>query len=91
VRTGPARAVPNHLRDRHRPGAETYGPYLYPHASPGAWVEQRYLPEGLDRGAFFSASERGWEAERAEALDTLRGEYGRIGEQPSEDSSHEAE
>jgi putative ATPase len=72
VRTGPARAVPSHLRDRHRPGADTYGPYLYPHASPGAWVEQRYLPEGLERGTFFSASERGWEADRAAALDKLR-------------------
>lgn len=67
VRTGPARAVPNHLRDRHRPGAKDYGVYQYPHSFPGAWVEQRYLPEGLDRGAFFHPSPRGWEAERAAA------------------------
>ena len=31
VRNGPARGVPNHLRDRHRPGADAYGPYRYPH------------------------------------------------------------
>ena len=68
VRGGPARAVPNHLRDRHRPGAESYGAYRYPHSFPGGWVEQRYLPEGLEPGAFFSASTRGWEAKRAAEL-----------------------
>jgi putative ATPase len=71
VREGPARAVPNHLRDRHRPGSEAYGPYLYPHSFEG-WVEQRYLPEGLERGAFFSAGKRGWEAERFDALEEVR-------------------
>jgi putative ATPase len=64
VRTGPARRVPDHLRDRHRPGSEKYGRYLYPHSYPGGWVEQRYLPEGLDRGRFYRAGPRGWEAAR---------------------------
>ena len=72
VRSGPARAVPNHLRDRHRPGSEAYGPYRYPHSFPDAIVEQQYLPGGLARGAFFSASPRGWEAERQRLLDALR-------------------
>jgi putative ATPase len=72
VRTGPARVVPNHLRDRHRPGSDSYGPYRYPHSSPDAYVEQRYLPEGLERGAFYSASPRGWEATRVAALEELR-------------------
>ena len=72
VRGGPARAVPNHLRDRHRPGAEEYGAYHYPHGYPDAYVVQRYLPDGLEHGAFFSASPRGWEAGRAEALAAMR-------------------
>ncbi len=72
VRTGPARAVPNHLRDRHRPGADEYGPYRYPHDFEGGVVEQQYLPDGLARGAFFSASERGWEADRARMLEAVR-------------------
>lgn len=67
VRNGPAREVPNHLRDRHRPGSESYGPYLYPHDYPAGWVEQRYLPEGLERGAFYHPGPRGWEAWRMEA------------------------
>jgi putative ATPase len=78
VRNGPSRAVPDHLRDRHRPGAEAYGPYRYPHDFPDSWVDQRYLPEGLEQGAFFRAGSKGWEAERASArkalLERRRGE-----------------
>jgi putative ATPase len=65
VRNGAARAVPNHLRDRHRPGADEYGPYRYPHNHPGARVEQQYLPDGLERGAFWKPTSRGWEGQRA--------------------------
>ena len=46
VRNGPLRPVPDYLRDRHRPGSEDYGTYLYPHNYPGGWVDQRYLPDG---------------------------------------------
>ena len=67
VREGPRREVPNYLRDRHRPGSESYGDYLYPHDYPGGWVEQRYLPEGLERGAFWHPSPRGWESWRYES------------------------
>lgn len=66
VRRGPARAVPNHLRDRHRPGSQDYGAYLYPHDYPSGWVDQRYLPEGLERGCFYRPTDRGWEAYRAD-------------------------
>jgi putative ATPase len=47
VREGAAHRVPDHLRDRHRPGAERYPAYEYPHDHPGAQVEQQYLPDGL--------------------------------------------
>lgn len=67
VRHGPARKVPDYLRDRHRPGSENYGTYKYPHDYPEGWVEQRYLPDGLERGCFYHPSERGWEAYRADA------------------------
>ena len=68
VRNGPARAVPDHLRDRHRPGSENYGAYRYPHSYPSGWVEQRYLPDGLERGCFYRSSDRGWEAYRADSF-----------------------
>ena len=67
VRHGPARAVPDHLRDRHRPGSEHYGRYRYPHDYPGGWVPQQYLPDGLQPGCFYHPGERGWEAYRVEA------------------------
>jgi putative ATPase len=72
VRTGPARGVPNHLRDRHRPGSDSYGPYRYPHSYAEHWVDQRYLPEGLERGAFYSPGDFGWESEHAARLGEVR-------------------
>ena len=68
VRRGPRRDVPSYLRDRHRPGSEDYGQYRYPHDYPGHWVDQRYLPEGLERGCFYHSSENGWEHYRVEAV-----------------------
>ncbi|MBE6469972.1 MAG: replication-associated recombination protein A [Coriobacteriaceae bacterium] len=69
------REVPSHLRDRHRPGSDAYGPYLYPHDYPEGWVDQRYLPEGLERGAFWKPAGRGWEEWRREL--TARDRSGR--------------
>ena len=66
VRTSGQREVPSHLRDRHRPGSDAYGTYRYPHDYPEGWVEQRYLPEGLERGAFWKPAGRGWEEWRFE-------------------------
>ncbi len=74
VRHGPARKVPDYLRDRHRPGSEHYGEYQYPHSYPGGWVDQRYLPDGLERGCFYQPSERGWEAWRIDAAARDRGQ-----------------
>lgn len=65
VRTGPRRDVPPHLRDRHRPGSDAYGPYKYPHDFPNANVEQQYLPDGLVGRRFYIPTDRGWEAGRA--------------------------
>lgn len=83
IRRGPARQVPSHLRDRHRPGSDAYGTYLYPHDREGAWVSQQYLPDGLTSQRFFRASERGWEARRSSELDHRRG-HGQSGLGPGE-------
>lgn len=76
VRSSGQREVPVHLRDRHRPGSDEYGPYLYPHDYPEGWVEQRYLPEGLERGAFWKPAGRGWEEWRVEQ--SARDRSGRV-------------
>ncbi|MDR2491997.1 MAG: replication-associated recombination protein A [Coriobacteriales bacterium] len=74
VRSGALRPVPNHLRDRHRPGAEDYEKYRYPHTDPRGWNTQRYLPDGLARGAFYEPGPRGWEAYRTESVARDRNE-----------------
>ncbi len=73
VREGPARPVPNHLRDRHYPGARQLGRgegYVYPPERPDEAAGQRYLPDGMERGRFWRPGQRGWEADAA----TGRGE-----------------
>ncbi len=73
VRKGSLGKVPDHLRDRHRPGSEKYGSYLYPHNYPAGWVDQQYLPEGLEQAHFYKAGDRGWEAFRTESFARDRG------------------
>ena len=68
IKHGPVRSVPSYLRDRHRPGSEEYGEYLYPHSQPSGYANQRYLPEGLERGCFYTPGERGWESYRVDAV-----------------------
>ncbi|MFO7274454.1 MAG: replication-associated recombination protein A [Bacillota bacterium] len=67
--------VPNHLKDTGYGSDERLGygkGYKYPHDYPGAWVEQRYLPEGVD-GPFWEPKEYGREAELARMLRERRG------------------
>lgn len=58
VERGPAAPVPDHLRDRHRPGAESYPEYVYPHERPEDAQRQRYLPEELAGTRFYRPKER---------------------------------
>ncbi|MCF0104621.1 MAG: replication-associated recombination protein A, partial [Eggerthellaceae bacterium] len=74
VKEGKTRHVPNHLRDRHRPGSEDYGYYKYPHSYPDGWVEQQYLPDGLKNAKFYEPGSQGWEASQAEILRCRKGE-----------------
>ena len=68
IKHGPVRSVPSYLRDRHRPGSEEYGEYLYPHSQPSGYANQCYLPEGLEQGCFYTPGERGWESYRVDAV-----------------------
>ena len=85
VQNGPLRAVPNHLRDRNRPGSENYGRYIYPHIDGRGYVEQQYLPDGLQRGVFFKPGERGWESYRTDAVTRDRSEQQAADEPESEE------
>jgi putative ATPase len=60
--------VPPHLRDAHYRSARRLGHgvgYQYPHDHPGGWVDQRYLPSGLDRGDLYQPGDRGAEPDLA--------------------------
>jgi putative ATPase len=65
VRSGSEHGVPSHLRDRHRPGSDAYGPYRYPHNYPDAYVEQQYLPDALEGTVFYRPTKRGWEGKQS--------------------------
>lgn len=71
VRSSKQASVPSYLRDRHRPGAQDYGTYNYPHNYEDGWVDQRYLPEGMQQGSFFKPSPRGWEAQACKRLEGI--------------------
>jgi putative ATPase len=45
--------------------------YKYPHAYPGGWVEQRYLPEGVEAD-WFKPRGHGYEREIIERLKEMK-------------------
>jgi len=66
--------VPLHLKDSSYKGAKHLGhgtDYLYPHDYPGAYVDQRYLPEGVEE-RFYHPVNRGYEKTIKAYLDLIR-------------------
>jgi putative ATPase len=57
--------------------------YKYPHAYPGHWVEQRYLPEGVE-GGWYRPSDQGYESEVTRRL-------ARLGSEPENSGADEAD
>jgi len=56
--------IPRHLRDSHYKGAAKLGNgvgYLYPHAYPGGWVKQQYLPDELKGRQYYHPKQSGME------------------------------
>ncbi|UWG95766.1 replication-associated recombination protein A [Dehalobacter sp. DCM] len=67
VRMKKAGQVPIHLRDASYPGAKKLGhgiDYLYPHAYPGNWVRQDYLPEEARDTCFYNSTGKGADKNR---------------------------
>jgi putative ATPase len=79
VRRGSGGAVPMHLRDNHYAGSEKLGRaagYRYPHAYPGNYVDQQYLPSDLEGTVFYRPTENGAEKELASYLKKIRRQDG---------------
>jgi putative ATPase len=60
------------LREHYKRTLGEHEGYKYPHAYPDGWVEQRYLPEGVD-GGWFCPKGHGYEREIIERLERWRG------------------
>jgi len=88
-----AGAVPRHLMDSSR-DARGFGHgegYRYPHAYPGHFVAQQYLPDHLLGRIFYTPSDQGYEAEIAQRLARWRaaqsaGLAAESGENPSDEA-----
>lgn len=69
--------VPNHLRDRHYPGAEKMGHgtgYKYAHDYPNHYVKQQYLPDELVGRKYCNFSDNGYEKNIKEWFDIIKKE-----------------
>jgi putative ATPase len=75
VRSAGSLPVPLHLRNAptRLMKAQGYGEgYLYPHAYPGHYVEQQYLPDRLRHRRYFKSSGIGYEKTIGERLEHMR-------------------
>lgn len=59
------------LREHYKRTLGEHEGYKYPHAYPEGWVEQRYLPEGVE-GGWFQPKGHGYEREIIERLEKWR-------------------
>lgn len=67
--------VPVHLQDSHYKGAAKLGHgqgYRYPHDYPSNYVNQQYLPEGMEGRSFYHPTENGYEGKIKEHLRDLK-------------------
>jgi len=72
IKEGRTLEVPRHLRDSHYPGAKKLGHgvgYKYPHAYPGQFVKQEYLPE---KRVYYQPRDSGFEKEIKARLEKIR-------------------
>ncbi|MBN1977676.1 MAG: AAA family ATPase [Anaerolineae bacterium] len=59
------------LREHYKKTLVEHDGYKYPHAYPEGWVEQRYLPEGIE-GGWFRPKGHGYEKQIIERLEKLK-------------------
>ena len=69
--------VPAHLQDKHYKGAEKLGHglgYKYAHDYPNHYVEQQYLPDGMENEKFYFPTKNGYEKQIRSYMDRIRAE-----------------
>lgn len=77
VENGRGGDIPAHLKDAHYGGAEKLGrglTYKYPHAYPGNYVKQQYLPDVIKDKIYYTPGENKFEAAIRGFMEGLKGE-----------------
>lgn len=67
--------VPIHLQDKHYKGAEALGHgkgYRYAHDYPNHYVQQQYLPDGMEGSVFYHPSDQGYERQIQEHFKKIK-------------------
>ena len=71
INSGRGRDIPSYLRDTHRPDADNG--YKYPHVYPNHYVKQRYLPNDIKEGEFYTFGDNKTERAAYEYYKLIRG------------------
>ncbi|MBQ7033440.1 MAG: replication-associated recombination protein A [Clostridia bacterium] len=77
VENGKCSDVPAHLKDAHYSGAEKLGrgvSYKYPHAYPGNYVKQQYLPDAIKNKIYYTPGTNKFEVAVRSFMEGLKGE-----------------
>ncbi len=77
VKNNPTGAIPAHLQDAHYKGAAKLGHglnYKYAHDYKNHYVEQQYLPDGMEGVSFYHPTANGYEEVIGKHLDRIRKE-----------------
>ena len=77
VKNNPTGAIPAHLQDAHYKGAAKLGHglnYKYAHDYKNHYVNQQYMPDGMENVSFYNPTENGYELKIREHLDKIRKE-----------------
>lgn len=77
IKTHTTEPIPSYLQDAHYPGAQKLGHgigYKYAHDYKNHWVNQQYLPNGVNGHTFYHMGELGYEAKMKRWLQELKQE-----------------
>jgi len=75
VKENKTMSVPAHLQDAHYGGAKKLGrglDYKYAHNYPNHYVEQQYLPDGMENIRFYNPDKIGYEKDVIEYFDKIK-------------------
>lgn len=83
IKNNPMGAIPPHLQDAHYKGAAKLGHglnYKYAHDYKNHFVEQQYLPDGMENVKFYNPTTNGYEENIKNHLEKIRKEAGNADE-----------